>query len=127
MAVFYYPNRSAPTTTVTITHLESYPAVRIKEPLQSVDELAGGGQAVYDLGGTIEYVPLKIRSLSSANKTSLLNFIVTTCNFRANTFDFTDDQSTDYNTCRFDIDSVRFSQAFLNNFQEDILLRLGPS
>lgn len=119
MAVF---NHS--TTTLIITPLESFPSLRSKQKLQSRDETPGGDVIVYDLGEVIEFLELEIKSLSSADKDALNNFIEIVVNWTSETFDFTDDKGVQYDNVRFFFDSHNTTQTSLDSYAKNLLLRL---
>ncbi len=85
----------------------------------------GGSADVEDLGPELEFVELKIRNLSLADKTSLENFIRNIANWATNYFDFTDDQGTEYDSCLFWEGKLRHSQKGFQLFNEDILIAVG--
>lgn len=112
---------------LTIEPFESYPSSRPEEEMQSRDRTPAGTPIVYDLGPTLQFISLRITLLSASDKTSLESFIKETIEWAANTFDFDDDQGTEYNTCRFWLDDLDFSQRFLDRFDEDLLLAVDPT
>lgn len=127
MAIFYYPNRGAATTVLTIELLESHPSSRSREKLQSRDLTPGGQVINYDLGVAIQYLALVVRNLSLTDKTALVNFIESKANWTSNTFDYTDPLGIPFNSCRFWFDDYDFvAEQLLNRFSEDLLLRLDP-
>ncbi len=127
MAIFYFPTRGAPSDTLDIPGLESYPSSRPEEEMQSRDRTPGGTPIIYDLGPTLQFISLRITLLSAANKASLTTFIKTTVSWSSSTFDFDDDFGTEYNTCRFWFSDLDFQQRFLNRFDEDLLLAVDPT
>jgi len=127
MATFYFPNRGAPSTTLTIAGLEKFPSSYPKEGMQSVDETPGGEQIVYDLGPDIQRIDISMRGLSTANKNSLANFIDTIVNWRESSFDFDSDDATEYNTVRFNLNRHDFVQNPISRFNEIIELRVDPA
>lgn len=126
MAVFYHPTRGAPTTTVTIAGLESYPSSRPLEKIQVRAETPGGKAIVYNLANSVQWLTLIIKNLKTADRTSLLDFIQTTVDFSSNTFDLTDDAGTQYDSCLFWIDNADFVNVINDLFEEELLIRVSP-
>lgn len=127
MATLFFPDRTSPTTTLVIPSLESYPSSRPVQKLQARGTTPGGKPLVYDLGGEIQLLVLAIRLLAAADKTSLENFIRNTLNLSSNSFDFTDDNGTEYDTCRVWQDETDFQNVTPGFFEEEILLRQDPA
>ena len=108
--ILYYPDRSSPTTTLTITPYEVYPSNRRTVKYQSRDILAGGTPVVYNLGSTQEILSLSTELLSLADKDSLLSFLNNTVDWASKSFDLTDDQGNQYDSCRFWFDDLERTQ-----------------
>ena len=125
MGIFYYPDRSVPSTTLNLPTLESYESERPEQKYQSLNMTPGGSPIVYDLADPIQYVLLKIRLLSNTDKANLLTFIKTTVNWASASFDYTDDQSVQYNTCRFWFNDLNFIQTLYQKYNEDLLIITG--
>jgi hypothetical protein len=107
MAVFYFPTRGAPTTTLTIGFLETKPKPRVKRKAQSRDLTPGLTPVVYDLGtGTITTISILIRQLTAANNTSLDNFIENIINYSSSSFDFDDDNGNQFDTVYYWQDTI---------------------
>jgi len=125
MAVFYFPNRTSPTATLTLSKLEAYPSARPLQKLQSRDMTPGGAPVVYDLGVTLEYVNIVIQLINDIDKASLLSFIQNTVSWSVDSFDLTDDRGVQYNTCRFWLDALQFSLESFEYSSVEILILVG--
>ena len=101
MGTFYYPDRTSPTTTVTISPLEAYDSHRPVDLQHSWQETPGGKVIADQLGPNIQHIDLNIKDLPEADMDALKNFILNTANGSINYFDFTDDLGVDYDKCRF--------------------------
>lgn len=128
MAVFYYPNRGAPTTTVIITYLETKPKPRSNEKLQSRDITPAGTPIVYDLlTDPIETITIFVRDLVESDRDDLVDLIENKTNWASNTFDFDDDRGNQFNSVRFWFDEHDFQRPKgIQLFNEDLLLRVDP-
>ena len=126
MAVFYFPDRSSPTTTLTIISMEKFASSRPVQNMQSSDITPGGTITSYDLGPDLQFIELNIRVISQTDKENLVDFIEDDANWRENTFDFDDDQGVEYNTCRFMLDRHDFVQNPLRRYSEIIEIRVDP-
>ena len=125
MARFDFPNRSAPTTTVIITPLESLPSSRPVRFFQSRQMTPGGRAIVGDLAPPVQFIELVIKHLAEADKTALLNFIQNQANGAVNTFDFTDDTNVQYDACRFWFDDIDCAQTSPQRSSENLRLAGG--
>lgn len=102
--IFHYPTRAADPTGsagASIAGLEAYPSIR---PIQFCQQRAvtGGNVAkVRSLGGTIYYLDLSLKNISSTAFDDLQDFMIDTANGAINSFDVTDHNGVQYNTCRF--------------------------
>jgi len=85
----------------------------------------GGAAVVYDLAPPIQFVALKIKNLSQADKNNLNNFIQNTVNWASNIFDYTDDQNNEHNGCRFWFDDLNFAQTSHQLYAEELVLAVG--
>lgn len=109
--IFHYPTRAADPTGAagaSIAGLESYPSDRPVEKPQSRGFTGGNAPLSEDLGAAIFWLELKIENLSGANKTALFTFINTTANWSASSFDITDHNGVEYDTCYIWQDTVSF-------------------
>lgn len=127
MAIFYYPDRSSPSTTLPIAPLESFPSSRSEDNSQSHDETPGREIISYDLGPVVGFLELNIKNLSLADKNSLIDFIKNTVNWKEKTFDFTDDQGIQYDSCRFMLARHEFVQTDVQLYAEVIEIRVDPA
>ena len=128
MAVFYFPDRGAPTTKLTINFLETKPKPRQNSKLQSRDVTPAGTAITYDLlTDPIEFITLFIRDLTSDDKDDLVDFIENKAEWAANTFDFDDDRGTQFDDVLFWFDDHDFQRPLgIELFNEDLLLRVEP-
>lgn len=122
----YYPTKAAPSTTLTITGLESRPASRPREDMRGMRVTPGGTAIIDNLGPTVQWLELKINLLSAADKTGLVDFIENTVGWNDDTFEFDDGKGVSYQSVRFWFTEHDFQETTLDRFEEVLLLRIDP-
>lgn len=123
--IFHFPTRAADpngAAGASIAGLESYPSDRPVEKPQSRGFTGGNVPLSEDLGTSIKFLELKIDNLTQASKNALFTMIDTTANWAANSFDITDHDSVQFDTCYFWFDSVSFPKNEQSRFSERILI-----
>lgn len=103
--IFRYPNRSAPTVTVTIPDKEQNPVTRPTRGLQSEFETDAGVPHVYQWGDPVSVFPMRLWPLVLADANALEAFFITTVNYREKSFDLDDQLGRQY-TCKLAQDVV---------------------
>jgi hypothetical protein len=130
VAIFRYPNKYSPTTTITISPLEEIATSDDTELGYVVKETAGRVIKTRQLGSDVVIRQLRIRDITTAEKELLKNFILNTLSGPTDTFDLEDDEGVEYLGCRFVDNRLSFRRTTVNSsgtghlWVADMLLRV---
>jgi hypothetical protein len=125
MSSFDYPNAAAPSTTVTGMN-DKLSIDRETDLGYVMIETAGRVLKTARLGEDVEMLPLKLKNITDAIKTSLKTFMDNIIQGPTNSFSYTDDTGTTYNNCRLVTPRYSFRRTSLSLWELDLLLRVDP-
>lgn len=120
--VFYYPNHTTPTDTVTFKS-EWMPIERMTEIPSKIYNLASGKSSVYSKGKKIKYFFLKFKNLDFTKFQRLKIFIENIVQGALKTFEYQDHRG-DYYKVRYIEDSFKHYSLVWGKFEVELKLKV---